>query len=48
MPAYYRGVQAVIDHDHGTAPGVQGHSTVKPKLPPTLWHEPVDPSESWD
>lgn len=48
MPAYYRGVQAVIDHDHGTAPGVQGHSTVKPKLPPTLWNEPVDPNESWD
>ena len=21
MPSYYRGVKAVIDHDHGSAPG---------------------------
>jgi len=47
MPAYYRGVQAVIDHDHGTAPGVKGHSTVKPKLPPTMWTEPIDEDENW-
>ena len=42
MPAYYRGVNAVIDHDRGTAPGVAGHSEMKPKLPPTLWKENVN------
>ena len=42
MPSYYRGVQAVIDHDHGSAPGIDGHSRVKPKLPPTFWTEPVN------
>ena len=42
MPSYYRGVQAVIDHDHGSAPGIDGHSRVKPKLPPTVWTEPVN------
>ena len=42
MPSFYRGVRAVIDHDHGSAPGIDGHSRVKPKLPPTLWTEPVN------
>jgi hypothetical protein len=42
MPAYYRGVVPVIDHDRSTAPGVAGHSETKPKLPPTLWQEPVN------
>jgi hypothetical protein len=42
MPAYYRGVNAVIDHDVGTAPGVAGHSEMKPKLPPVLWREQVN------
>jgi hypothetical protein len=42
MPAYYRGVLPVIDHDHGTAPGVAGHAMLKPKLPPVLWWEPVE------
>jgi len=34
MPAYYRGVRAVIDHDHGNAPGIAGHSSDKAVLPP--------------
>ena len=42
MPSFYRGVHAVIDHDHGSAPGIDGHSRVKPKLPPTVWTEPVN------
>ena len=45
MPAFYRGVSAIIDHDRSTPPGVQGHSTVKPKLPPTLWLEPLESAE---
>jgi hypothetical protein len=34
MPAYYRGVKAVIDHDHGNAPGLISHSSDKAVLPP--------------
>ena len=34
MPAYYRGIVPVIDHDHGSAPGLEKHSTTKPELPP--------------
>ena len=35
MPAYYRGVVPVIEHDHGSAPGINGgHSETKPKYPP--------------
>jgi hypothetical protein len=45
MPAYYRGINPVIDHDRGTAPGINGHSALKPKLPPVLWNEPVDKME---
>ncbi len=34
MPSYYRGVRAVIDHDHGNAPGLVAHSSDKAVLPP--------------
>ena len=34
VPAYYRGVDPVIDHDHGNPPGLLKHSEAKPKLPP--------------
>ena len=34
MPAYYRGVVPVIDHDHGSAPGIIKHSEAKPIYPP--------------
>ena len=33
MPAYYRGVVPVLDHDHGSAPGLLKHSTATPQLP---------------
>ena len=33
-PSYYRGVDCVIDHDHGNPPGLLKHSEVKPVLPP--------------
>ncbi len=45
MPAYYRGVDPVIDHDRGTQPGVAGHSHVQPVMPPVQWKEKVDPKE---
>ena len=32
MPAYYRGVVPVIDHDHGNVPGLLKHSEAKPVL----------------
>ena len=41
MPSYYRGVDPVIDHDRSSPPGLNGHSTVRPVLPPTLWEELV-------
>merc|ERR1711935_1296825 len=34
MPAFYHGVDPVIDHDHGSLPGLKGHSTTEPMLPP--------------
>ena len=34
VPAFYRGVDPVIDHDHGSAPGLIEHSPTKPKMPP--------------
>jgi hypothetical protein len=38
VPAYYRGVEAVIDHDHGNPPGLLKHSEAKALLPPVaLW-----------
>ena len=48
MPAYYRGVDPVIDHDRGTSPGVSGHSSMKPVLPKVIWNEPVDKKEILD
>ena len=36
MPWFYRGVNAVIDHDHGSSPGVGGHSEATPTLPQIL------------
>ncbi|MEC9051506.1 MAG: putative nucleotide-diphospho-sugar transferase, partial [Actinomycetota bacterium] len=45
MPSFYRGVDPVIDHDRGTKPGVAGHSSVKPLLPPVMWTEKVDAAE---
>ena len=39
MPAYYRGVRAIIDHDHGNAPGLTGHSSDKAVLPPVAGYE---------
>ena len=48
MPSYYRGVDpVVIDHDHGSAPGILNHSMAKPKLPPierTELCNPVEPA----
>ena len=35
LPAMYRGVDPVIDHDHGSVPGLNGHSEVLPNLPPS-------------
>ena len=43
MPAYYRGVAPVIDHDHANAPGILNHSTIQPKLPPVERMELCDP-----
>ena len=34
MPVFYRGVDPVIDHDHGSPPGLIKHSPTKPILPP--------------
>ena len=36
MPSFYRGIVPVIEHDHGTSPGVVKHSEVKPVLTLTL------------
>ena len=33
MPAYYRGIVPVIDHDHGNPPGMEKHSEAKPTMP---------------
>ena len=48
MPAYYRGVAPVIDHDHGSAPGLLKHSTAKPHLPPVVKMELADPQHKDD
>ena len=34
MPAFYRGVDPIIEHDHGSAPGLIKHSEAKPSYPP--------------
>ena len=41
VPAYYRGVDPVIDHDHGNPPGLLKHSEAKPMLPPVTSTEMV-------
>ena len=41
MPSYYRGVDPVIDHDHGNPPGLLKHSEAKPQLPPVTSEEMV-------
>ena len=43
MPAYYRGVDPVIDHDHGNRPGLVKHSAVKPTMPPVEFWELAEP-----
>ena len=48
MPSFYRGVDPVIEHDHGSPPGLLKHSEAKPKLPPVVGYElsePDDPAE---
>jgi hypothetical protein len=45
MPAYYRGVDPVIDHDRGVPPGMIAHSSTKPQMPTVQWYEAVDPVE---
>ena len=45
MPAYYRGVVPIIDHDHGSAPGTIKHSETKPVYPPILDMELCDPTD---
>ena len=44
MPSYYRGVVPVIDHDHGSRPGLVKHSEVKPTLPPVEHWELILPN----
>ena len=36
MPAFYHGVDPVLDHDHGSAPGIIEHSDKTPTLPPVI------------
>ena len=43
MPSFYRGVVPIIDHDHGSAPGLLKHSEDKPMLPPVVDYELSDP-----
>lgn len=45
MPSYYRGIEPVIDHDHGNPPGLLKHSEAKPQLPPVVDYEDVG---NWD
>ena len=42
VPAYYRGVDPVIDHDHGNPPGLLKHSEAKPVLPPVADYEDIE------
>ena len=43
MPSFYRGVDPIVEHDHGSAPGK--HSTDKPHLPPVRDMELCDSSD---
>ena len=45
MPWFYRGVDPVIDHDHGASPGVAGHSEATPTLPMLQPDDPNDPAQ---
>merc|ERR1711865_1173959 len=42
---YYKGVDPVIDHDHGNPPGLLKHSEAKPQLPPISDWENITTSE---
>ena len=39
MPSFYRGIVPVIDHDHGSAPGLIKHSEAQPVHPPIAYME---------
>ena len=45
VPSYYKGVDPVIDHDHGNPPGLLKHSSAKPVLPPISDWENISTSE---
>jgi hypothetical protein len=45
VPSYYKGVDPVIDHDHGNPPGLLKHSEAKPVLPPISDWENISTSE---
>jgi len=47
LPAVYRGVDPVIDHDHGSVPGLNGHSDVLPSLPPVKIPEKPKELPKW-
>ena len=47
LPAMYRGVDPVIDHDHGSVPGLNGHSDVLPNLPPVKVPEKPKELPKW-
>jgi hypothetical protein len=47
LPAMYRGVDPVIDHDHGNLPGIDGHSDVLPNLPPVKVPEKEPEKPKW-
>merc|ERR1712127_918252 len=42
VPSYYKGVDPVIDHDHGNPPGLLKHSEAKPQLPPVVEYEDIE------
>jgi hypothetical protein len=49
MPSFYRGIVPVIDHDHGSAPGLAKHSEAKPQYPKVhtklaMWIKSLCPS----
>ena len=48
MPSYYRGVVPVIEHDHGSAPGLIKHSEAKPHYPPIKDMELTMPDHPWN
>ena len=49
MPSFYRGVDPIIEHDHGSVPGLLKHSKRKPTMPPVHefeLREPHDPANN--